>query len=46
MVYNEWQKEGSPLAVGTPRVSKPAHGVLLVPPRSLPTHATAPKISS
>ena len=30
-------------AVGTPRVSKPAHGVLLVPPRSLPTHATAPK---
>ena len=30
-------------AVGTPRVSKPAHGVLLVPPRSLPPSATAPK---
>ena len=32
-------------AVGTPRVSRPAHRVLLVPPRSLPTPAAATKIS-
>ena len=32
-------------AVGTPRVSRPAHGVLLVPPRSLPPSAAATKTS-
>ena len=32
-------------AVGTPRVSRPAHRVLLVPPRSLPHSAAATKIS-
>ena len=32
-------------AAGAPRVSRPAHGVLLVPPRSLPPSAAATKTS-